>query len=342
MQAPGEKLIERLWETIAEKGIGSLLRPWQMRREAKASADARRHELLLLAQTERDVAAIRNGEVRLLPDGSLQRLAHVRESDAEEYALLRGSATKRLASAVTADAVRREVNVAKAVLHSEAELENDAQQPPAAVPNSDWLYRWRDAAGEVAAEELQHLWGRLLAGEIKSPGLYSLRTLEFFRNVSTAEALEIDRLSQLVIETFVYRDPKTFELGDIDFDFMLRMQELGLVAGVEAPGLTFEISSRSSESFRALLRARLRGLLVSHPDATRLELPAYPITRIGREVLSVGAYEPNAEYLRFVGRSICSRGFDVALVRYEPVDEKTVRYHDTETLCTQTAAGVAL
>lgn len=33
MDIPGEKLIIKLWETIADKGIGSLLKPWQIRRE---------------------------------------------------------------------------------------------------------------------------------------------------------------------------------------------------------------------------------------------------------------------------------------------------------------------
>ena len=36
----------------------------------------------------------------------------------------------------------------------------------------------------MSSEELQTLWGRTLAGEIKSPGSYSLRTLDFLKNLS--------------------------------------------------------------------------------------------------------------------------------------------------------------
>jgi hypothetical protein len=53
MEWPGERLIIRLWETLAEKGIGSLLKPWQIKREGIAHIEVRRAELLALAQAER-------------------------------------------------------------------------------------------------------------------------------------------------------------------------------------------------------------------------------------------------------------------------------------------------
>ena len=40
MTWPGEGLLIKLWETLAEKGIGGLLKPWQMKREAFAQIKA--------------------------------------------------------------------------------------------------------------------------------------------------------------------------------------------------------------------------------------------------------------------------------------------------------------
>ena len=68
MEFPGEKLLIRLWETLAEKGIGSILRPWQIRRVGRANIDVRAQELLLLAQAERDAEDIRSGR-KTLSDG---------------------------------------------------------------------------------------------------------------------------------------------------------------------------------------------------------------------------------------------------------------------------------
>jgi len=70
MDFPGEKLVIKLWETLAEKGIGSLLSPWQAGREGRARNEVRRHEILMLAQAEMDAADIRSGKKRLLPDGT--------------------------------------------------------------------------------------------------------------------------------------------------------------------------------------------------------------------------------------------------------------------------------
>lgn len=50
MDYPGEKLLTRLWETLAEKGIGSLFAPWQARRMGRAQIETRRDELLALAK----------------------------------------------------------------------------------------------------------------------------------------------------------------------------------------------------------------------------------------------------------------------------------------------------
>jgi hypothetical protein len=69
MEAPGEKLIIRLWETLVEKGIGGLLRPWQLRREERARLDVRREELITLAQGERDAEDIRAGRKELAQVG---------------------------------------------------------------------------------------------------------------------------------------------------------------------------------------------------------------------------------------------------------------------------------
>ena len=64
---PGRKTCIRLWETTAEKGIGGWLSPWQTRRKGRALADVRRDEILMLAQTARDVENIQAGGRASLP-----------------------------------------------------------------------------------------------------------------------------------------------------------------------------------------------------------------------------------------------------------------------------------
>ena len=203
MEAPGEKLAIRIWETVTEKGIGGLLEPWHKRRIGKAAIDLDRTRRLALAQVEQDVKAIESGTKRL--EGS--RLVDVSpESESAPAPTL----AERLQHNLVADQMRREVNVARAVLHAEAAALEEGEQgepPPDRKVDDDWLYRWRDSASTVSNERLQDLWGRVLAGEVKSPGTFSLRMLEFLKNLSQEEAQLIEKLAPFVVDgSFVHRD----------------------------------------------------------------------------------------------------------------------------------------
>ena len=214
MDFPGEKLVTKLWETLAEKGIGSLLTPWQARREGRARNEIRRDELLMLAQAETDAADIRAGRKQLLVDGTLLLTTNIDASaitiegrlvDRIEPKLGLSQAINVSGMTAATERARSEINSAKAVLHAEEQLAGDTQQPPTREIDEDWLFAWREYAGRVAAEDLQRLWGSVLAGEVKSPGQYSIRTLEFLRTLSKAEAETISQLARYSIDGRIAR-----------------------------------------------------------------------------------------------------------------------------------------
>lgn len=341
MQLPGETLLSRLWETIAEKGVGSLLRPWQIRREGRAHTDVRREELVLIAQAERDAEEIRGGRMRLLGQRAaiapvqnhlpVSRPITARVDDGDQNA---ASVADLATAAATADAIRREINVAKALLHAESQLAADSQQPPDAKVNDDWIFRWRDSASAVSAADLQHLWGQVLAGEVKSPGSYSLRTIEFLRNISQEEARSIEKLAKMAVGGFVFRDDRAVEAAGVNFSFLLDMQDLGLLAGVDAMGLEMTMPSVEQGRYVRLLLAGPLAVIVTHPDATKqAKVPIYKITPIGLQVLGLGTAEPSPEYLRVLGENLCGQGFEVHLGRYFQIDAKQVRYFSDTSLC---------
>lgn len=48
---------------------------------------------------------------------------------------------------------------------------------------------------------MQELWGRILAGEVKQPKSYSLRTLELIKNLSKKEADTFIKIATLAIQS---------------------------------------------------------------------------------------------------------------------------------------------
>jgi len=330
MDIPGEGLLGKLWNTIADKGIGSLLKPWQIRREGRALTDVKRLDLLALAQAERDAEAIRRGEKTLLEEHRMYRLADepipaalrsLPSPDKESEPIDVLSVTQRN---VVADSIHREVHVAKAVLHAESELESDSSAGTGKEPSEDWLYRWRDYASGVSDEALQALWGRVLAGEVKSPGQFSLRLLNFLSNLSSNEAQLIEAALPFVIDGFIFKGAqKELDAAGLNFSRLLELQELGFLSGVDAIGLEKSYSMEGKDKFQLMLRANKFAIGVrSHDPKVKLSVPAFPVTKMGRELLVFGSYNDNLGYLRLVGQAIKNKGFVVQMGELVMVNER--------------------
>lgn len=342
MRAPGEDLVIKMWDTLIEKGIGALLRPWQMRREGKAATDVRVADRLRIAQAETDIEDIRNGRLRvgsreemlLPPTGSEYRIGMIRESGADE-------GPRRLLAVASqisiVDAMRREVNVSKAILAAEDELKASESRPNAAgggeevQPDTDWLFRWRDAAGEVSAAELQRLWGQVLASEVKSPGSVSLRTVEFLRSISRTEAEEINALSRFAFDNFIYKgDLQLLADEGISLKLLFSMQHLGIIGGVDTSSTALSFSSGVSDSYLQALSIGSRVLGIAHPDPHRaLTLPAFFVTRLGKEVFKLSSPKPSERYLRAVGKAIASEGYEVMLGDVATIDGNRIAFRNS-------------
>ena len=320
MDMPGEKLVQKLWETVAEKGVGALFKPWQMLREGRASIELKREELLVIAQAERDADRIRRGEISLpFNNQPPLLLEHCTISSVQPDGSCPPLALPVLANDIAiADTIRREANVTMALLHAEQTLEQDPHVPPDTKVDEDWLFKWRDSASQVSSEELQNLWGRVLAGEVKAPGNYSLRTLEFLKNLSQQEAEAIAKLAQFVVSDVIYRDAKeALEEAGVSFGFLLQMQQLGVVSGVEAIGLNITWKSTEASRFFCLLRSNSRVLIATaeNPDHT-ITLPGYQVTYIGTQVLRLSKFEPHLNYLKKVGEHLKTQNVKVVLAQY--------------------------
>lgn len=327
MQIPGEALLSKLWETLADKAIGNLLKPWQIRREGRANLDVKRAELIILAQAERDAEAIRRGVMHLsgyqatdqplLLPTSVEPTASWGDNATrvQSEATIEPRALAAASSAAQADVLRREVNVARAILHAEEALESDPHVPAGDTPSNDWIYRWRDYAASVSSEELQLLWGRVLAGEVKAPGAYSVRFLNFLHNLDKGEAKLIAQAMPFVIDDFICSEAKEqLERSGLNFGNLLVLQELGLITGVEGLGLSKQFSTPPGQNFRMLIQSHDLALgFTANDGVSSLKIPAYIVTTLGRQLVRLGCFRTDREYLRTVGGSIKKQGFKVEL-----------------------------
>lgn len=336
-KAPGETAITRIWESV-EKGIGKLATPWQIRREGRARNDIRRDELLVLAQTEEDIADIRAGrkifnekrqlistserqEPTLLPPSSNQiterkePILYLPPAGSKDGAEHLNEWVDQVRDENDLRAAQRRVNLMRTILQAEelAEEATDSEATDKQI-HPDWFERWRSGAEAVTDKDVQALWAAVLAGEAVRPGKFSLRTLAFLQNISKTDAELINKIGPLIINgRLIYKDDALFYSLGIDLAAWLALDELGIVKGRESiGGLSFTFKTYSSTNFETQLHIGKKVLIADAEDKNlALTIPIYHLTKIGMEILSLGSFDSNELYLNSVVSSLKQQGFRV-------------------------------
>jgi hypothetical protein len=85
-----------------------------------------------------------------------------------------------------------------ALAEAAMELKNETSFPEKR-PGEDWVTRYIESASQVTDQRMQELWGRILAGEIRKPGAFSLRTLHVVSNLASYEAKYFEAFAKCVV-----------------------------------------------------------------------------------------------------------------------------------------------
>lgn len=317
---PGEKLVARLWETIVDKGIGNLLRPWRVLREDQAALELRRQELAELAGVQRRVSQ---------SEAEPAAGANTRQADPSQG--LGESAVVAIAQRnFKVEAVRKEVALAYAVVRAEQTLLTDETEPSTNAVSDNWLLRWREGAAGVSSEELHTIWGRVLAAEVKAPGQFTLRGLEFIRNLTPDEARAIDKLSAFAVENFILHNSKGLDAAGVNMDVLSEMQNIGVLTGVQPSAMTARIRSMANDRFYCALRCPGSTMLaVMADDAAKIcALTVHFISGIGRQVMNLCASQANEEMLTTLIGEIKQQGFKVQRGKFKLVRPGTAQFYD--------------
>lgn len=181
--------LTRLIEVIS-RGVGAVSAPYLTRRMAKARADEIRTISEALAKVAREhqiSVRYKDGEIEVWqkPEDKTLRLDPI-------------ALSHRSDSRIEFQARREQSNIENVMSSAAMELASD-ETVAAASPDDDWVTRFFRYAQDISSEQMQVLWGRILAGEIRRPGAFSLRTLDFVRNMTKTEAELFQHVAKLAI-----------------------------------------------------------------------------------------------------------------------------------------------
>lgn len=313
-----KKAIEKLRELVTEHVLPSILTPAGIRKRGIAHADAKAYEMRLIAQAEKDVKDILEGNAVFGRDGQLVRISqlpkHVGEQ-VEQYNS--GSHSELFHEAKTAGTVRelkRHINLLKTLeLAEELTKETPDERVADEQVDADWFARWRNGVEDVSNDDMRIFWARILAGETTQPDTYSLRSLDLLRSLSRTDAELISKLAPLVFHDFVPRINDLFE--SVSLSEFLELEEIGVCTNVDSTGLMKQFDSLEDDKYYLHLPCNDKLLEISHTNPKKiLKIRSIVLTRAGTEVISLGMFSANTDFMKkFVNEMIKPMQFSVQI-----------------------------
>lgn len=193
------------------------------------------------------------------------------------------------------EGIRQEENIENVLEIAAQELQQENDVSDEAV-DEDWVARLFNIVKDINNKEMQYVWGKILAGEIKRPGSFSLRTLDTIRNLSQKEAKIFQKILPLVIQGdgdwFVTTKSSIHDRYGITYEDIMVLDECGLIVSNGSVSLTITISKDSIIAHNtryALLSEGLKG-------EKSFSFGIYSLTSAGKELLNILEYNPNDAY----------------------------------------------
>lgn len=270
------KPIEKLIEVISQ-GIGTLYRPRAIRKEADSEAYK--------------IGVIEKAKSNAIAEGKI--------IDLELY--------ENIQQRIVYQETRKQINIDNIAQIAGNQLNQEQVVSDEKIEN-DWTTRFFNIAEDISDEEMQNLWGRILAGEIKKPKSFSIRTLELLKNLSKEEAEVFTKLSNLKIfagnTSMVFNQDDGKFLEDefgIKFTDRLLLNELGLISSEN--NLEFSFNPTDTDKKINFIEFGNKGIFIERPENTpKQAISVLVFTKVGSELSKLIDPEPNINYIR----NICS------------------------------------
>lgn len=260
LSEPLSKLIESV-----SRGIGKVYEPTHIKKIAKAKSE----EIKMISNTinENIVLPInyKNGEIEM------------NSTDFEEL-------VKRTGDRLVFQEIQKQQNLESVIGHAYTELEEEIGVSEEKV-ETDWILRFMKSVEDISDREMQELWGRILAEEVKQPETYSFRTLDILRNISTFEARKFELISEFIItidgSTCIYNNEDLFEKYDINYGDILLLEECGFINSNQV-SLTVKIGEDiDSMIYNSKILGLVKGTTSEHRD---IKYSIYLLSEAGKQL----------------------------------------------------------
>ena len=159
------------------------------------------------------------------------------------------------------------------------------------------MFRFFNSVENISNEDMQKIWGHILAGEIKSPNTYSYRTLEKLKNMTQREAEHFQLVSSLALQhsgkKFILSDNAILKKYNVYFSHLLELEECGLMTA-QTISLTLTVSA---DQPGAIYNSELIGLIYGKKtEIEEVKVSVHVFTESGSQLITAIHPKVNSQY----------------------------------------------
>ncbi len=156
--------------------------------------------------------------------------------------------------------------------------------------DEDWLNIFSSYAEKASSERTRQLWGRILSGEVRHPGRFSLSTLRILSEIGPDTARTFMEIAPFVCADTIFL-PKSHTRDH--FPRLMELHEAGLITTLSPLERRFERTSDGDLYMLLENKTLIKASLIHLPHFSTVKdfgLPSYPLSRAGRELLKTIDY----------------------------------------------------
>lgn len=224
-------------------------------------------------------------------EAEVEKAKIIKKAEGEEKALeILGRAEKRFAL----EQYTKQINLENIVVKTKEKLEG--QKVSDEPVDKDWSFRFMNIAQDVSREDMQDLLSKILAEEIKKPSTFSLRTLDFVKNLSKDDLI-LFRKFALMSDKNGYIHVTDNNMNDgfslIRYGEIMEIIEIGLVQ--PSMNTVYKFGDvKKDKLFPLILNNTLYKFKYSK-DINDLRLPILNLSLVGSEIVNLFEFESSDE-----------------------------------------------
>ncbi len=198
-----------------------------------------------------------------------------------KIALIKAQGEDALANYVAAKESRKLRNTVAVIEKAQSHFTEGEKVSDEPV-DEGWKNRFFNIIEEVTDDDMREIWGRVLAGEIKRPKSYSLRTLDTLRNLTKEEAAIIVKAAP-----YILKGNALYKESILSTEETLILRECGLILD-EGLGLAYRWEVKEHDTYYTTLTDHLViGLQNDSDNMIDIRPNVYKLSTAGREIFKL-------------------------------------------------------